>query len=270
MGPMSITVEQPLAAADADLDEIGVNASPEPDFQTVLGRRLVRRSFFRGVLGAATVASLGSALPGSHPALAAGNTVVLKPSEIVCLSVLEFFREVADLLPPGVVNIVNGLGTEAGKPLAENPRIAKIAFTGSTEVGKLIMGYAAQNVTNITLELGGKSPNIFFADVAREDDDFFDKALEGFTMFALNQGEICTCPSRALVQESIYDQFIGDAIPRVEAVRQTYLERLEAHRDGLAALARAAGWSFATHRTDRPPQTALLALHGAIAQAPKS
>ena len=127
---------------------------------------------------------------------------------------------VADLLPPGVVNIVNGTGLEAGKPLATSPRIAKIAFTGSTEVGKQIMVSAAENLTNITLELGGKSPNIFFADVLNEDDDFLDKALEGFALFALNQGEICTCPSRALVHESIYDRFMEKAIARVKAIQQ--------------------------------------------------
>ena len=155
------------------------------------------------------------------PALAAGNCVVLKPAEQTPASIMVLFELIGDLLPPGVVNVVNGLGTEAGKPLAESPRIAKIAFTGSTEVGKLIMGYAAQNVTNITLELGGKSPNIFFADVMNEDDGFLDKALEGFTMFALNQGEVCTCPSRALVHESIYDRFMERALKRVEAIKQS-------------------------------------------------
>ncbi|WP_290684933.1 MULTISPECIES: aldehyde dehydrogenase [unclassified Haematobacter] len=154
------------------------------------------------------------------PALAAGNCVVLKPAEQTPASIMVLFEIIGDLLPPGVVNIVNGLGTEAGKPLAENPRIAKIAFTGSTEVGKLIMGYAAQNVTNITLELGGKSPNIFFADVMDEDDGFLDKALEGFAFFALNQGEVCTCPSRALVHESIYDRFMEKALKRVQAITQ--------------------------------------------------
>ena len=152
------------------------------------------------------------------PALAAGNCVVLKPAEQTPASILVVFEIIGDLLPPGVVNIVNGLGTEVGKPLAQSPRIAKVAFTGSTEVGKLIMNYAAPNVTNITLELGGKSPNIFFADVMDEDDAFFDKALEGFAFFGLNQGEVCTCPSRALVQESIYDRFMERAIKRVEAI----------------------------------------------------
>jgi len=154
------------------------------------------------------------------PALAAGNCVVLKPAEQTPASILLVMELIGDLLPPGVVNIVNGFGLEAGKPLASSPRIAKIAFTGETTTGRLIMQYASQNLIPVTLELGGKSPNIFFADVANEDDDFFDKALEGFTMFALNQGEVCTCPSRALVQESIYDRFMERAIRRVEAVKQ--------------------------------------------------
>jgi aldehyde dehydrogenase len=154
------------------------------------------------------------------PALAAGNCVVLKPAEQTPASILVWAELVGDLLPPGVVNIVNGFGLEAGKPLASSSRIAKIAFTGETTTGRLIMQYASQNLIPVTLELGGKSPNIFFEDVLREDDDFFDKALEGFTMFALNQGEVCTCPSRALVQESIYDRFMERAIKRVEAVKQ--------------------------------------------------
>src|SRR5271170_3367791 len=120
----------------------------------------------------------------------------------------------------GVLNIVNGFGLEAGKPLASNPRIAKIAFTGETTTGRLIMQYASENIIPVTLELGGKSPNIFFADVMREEDDFVDKALEGFAMFALNQGEVCTCPSRALVQRSIYDRFMERAVKRVEKIRQ--------------------------------------------------
>ena len=154
------------------------------------------------------------------PALAAGNCVVMKPAEQTPASIMVFMDLVADILPPGVLNIVNGFGLEAGKPLASNPRIAKIAFTGETTTGRLIMQYAAENLIPVTLELGGKSPNIFFDDVAREDDDFFDKALEGFTMFALNQGEVCTCPSRALVQESIFDEFMEKAIKRVEAIKQ--------------------------------------------------
>jgi aldehyde dehydrogenase len=127
---------------------------------------------------------------------------------------------VGDLLPPGVLNVVNGFGVEAGKPLAQNKRISKVAFTGETTTGRLIMQYASENLIPVTLELGGKSPNIFFADVMAENDDFFDKTLEGFTMFALNQGEVCTCPSRALVQRSIYDKFMEKAIARVKKVKQ--------------------------------------------------
>ncbi|HET6322865.1 MAG TPA: aldehyde dehydrogenase [Hyphomicrobium sp.] len=152
------------------------------------------------------------------PALAAGNCVVLKPAEQTPFSVMVLAELIGDLLPPGVLNIVNGFGVEAGKPLAQNPRIAKIAFTGETTTGRLIMQYASENIIPVTLELGGKSPNVFFADVFNEDDEFFDKALEGFTMFALNQGEVCTCPSRALVQESIYDAFMERAIERVKKI----------------------------------------------------
>ncbi|PVM76394.1 aldehyde dehydrogenase [Caulobacter radicis] len=154
------------------------------------------------------------------PAIAAGNCVVLKPAEQTPASIMVLFELIGDLLPPGVVNVVNGFGLEAGKPLASSPRIAKIAFTGETSTGRLIMQYASQNLIPVTLELGGKSPNIFFADVAAEDDDFLDKALEGFAMFALNQGEVCTCPSRALVQKSIYDRFMEKALKRVQAVVQ--------------------------------------------------
>ena len=154
------------------------------------------------------------------PALAAGNCVVLKPAEQTPASILVLMELIEDLLPAGVLNIVNGFGLEAGKPLASSSRIAKIAFTGETTTGRLIMQYASQNLIPVTLELGGKSPNIFFEDVLREDDDFFDKALEGFAMFALNQGEVCTCPSRALVQESIYDRFMERAVKRVEAIKQ--------------------------------------------------
>src|ERR1700751_203361 len=132
------------------------------------------------------------------PALAAGNCVVLKPAEQTPLGILVVMELIADILPPGVINVVNGLGIEGGKPLAQNKRIAKIAFTGETTTGRMIMQYASDNLIPVTLELGGKSPNIFFADVAAEDDDFLDKALEGFVMFALNQGEVCTCPSRVL------------------------------------------------------------------------
>ena len=154
------------------------------------------------------------------PALAAGNCVVLKPAEQTPVSILVLMELVGDLLPPGVVNVVNGFGLEAGKPLASSRRIAKIAFTGETTTGRLIMQYASANLIPVTLELGGKSPNVFFEDVMAKDDDFFDKALEGFTMFALNQGEVCTCPSRALVQESIYDRFMEKALARVKAVKQ--------------------------------------------------
>ncbi len=154
------------------------------------------------------------------PALAAGNCVVLKPAEQTPASILLWIDLIGDLLPAGALNIVNGFGIEAGKPLASSPRIAKIAFTGETTTGRLIMQYASQNLIPVTLELGGKSPNIFFKDVTAEDDDFFDKAIEGFVMFALNQGEVCTCPSRALVHESIYDQFMERALKRVEAIVQ--------------------------------------------------
>jgi aldehyde dehydrogenase len=154
------------------------------------------------------------------PALAAGNCVVIKPAEQTPWSILKLIELIADLLPAGVLNVVNGFGVEAGKPLASSSRIAKIAFTGETTTGRLIMQYAAQNLIPVTLELGGKSPNIFFEDVAASKDAFYDKALEGFTMFALNQGEVCTCPSRALVQASIYDQFMHDAIARVNQIKQ--------------------------------------------------
>ncbi|MBX9861635.1 MAG: aldehyde dehydrogenase family protein [Hyphomicrobium sp.] len=154
------------------------------------------------------------------PALAAGNCVVLKPAEQTPMSIMVLMDLIGDLLPPGVLNVVNGFGIEAGKPLAQNKRIAKIAFTGETTTGRLIMQYASENIIPCTLELGGKSPNIFFADVADHDDDFFDKALEGFSMFALNQGEVCTCPSRALVHESIYDRFMERAVKRVQAIKQ--------------------------------------------------
>src|ERR1700759_2083138 len=154
------------------------------------------------------------------PALAAGNCVVLKPAEQTPSSILVLLEIIGDLLPAGVLNVVNGFGLEAGKPLASSKRIAKIAFTGETGTGRLIMQYASQNLIPVTLELGGKSPNLFFEDVAARDDDFFDKALEGFTMFALNQGEVCTCPSRALVQSSIYERFGPDALARTKAVKQ--------------------------------------------------
>lgn len=154
------------------------------------------------------------------PALAAGNAIVLKPAEQTPASIMVLMELIADILPAGVLNVVNGFGVEAGKPLASSKRIRKIAFTGETTTGRLIMQYASQNLIPVTLELGGKSPNIFFADVAQEDDAFYDKALEGFNMFALNQGEVCTCPSRALVQESIYDSFMSDALARTAQIIQ--------------------------------------------------
>ena len=153
------------------------------------------------------------------PALAAGNCIVLKPAEQTPWSILKLVEVIGDLLPAGVLNVVNGFGVEAGKPLATSSRIAKIAFTGET-TGRLIMQYASQNLIPVTLELGGKSPNVFFEDVASTKDAFYDKALEGFTMFALNQGEVCTCPSRALIQRSIYDQFLGDAVARTNKIKQ--------------------------------------------------
>jgi aldehyde dehydrogenase len=154
------------------------------------------------------------------PALAAGNAVVLKPAEQTPASIHYLMSLVGDLLPPGVLNIVNGFGVEAGKPLASSSRVAKVAFTGETTTGRLIMQYASENLIPVSLELGGKSPNIFFEDVSREDDDFFDKSLEGFAMFALNQGEVCTCPSRALIQQSIYHDFLAAGVKRVENLKQ--------------------------------------------------
>src|SRR5579864_1841231 len=154
------------------------------------------------------------------PALAAGNCVVLKPAEQTPVSIMALMELIADILPSGVVNVVQGFGVEAGKPLASSPRVAKVAFTGETTTGRLIMQYASQNLIPVTLELGGKSPNIFFSDVAAARDDFYDKALEGFTLFAFNQGEVCTCPSRALIQQDIYHQFLADAAARTKAIRQ--------------------------------------------------
>ncbi|MEQ8273065.1 MAG: aldehyde dehydrogenase family protein [Deltaproteobacteria bacterium] len=150
------------------------------------------------------------------PALAAGNAVVLKPAEQTPATILKLMQLVGDLLPPGVLNVVNGFGVEAGKPLATSNRIAKIAFTGETTTGRLIMQYASENLIPVTLELGGKSPNIFFDDVFAKDDDFAEKSLEGFGMFALNQGEVCTCPSRALVQKSFYAEFVAKAVERAK------------------------------------------------------
>ncbi|EKE70777.1 MULTISPECIES: aldehyde dehydrogenase [Roseobacteraceae] len=154
------------------------------------------------------------------PALAAGNCIVLKPAEQTPAAIMVFMELIADLLPAGTLNIVNGYGAEVGAPLARSPRIAKIAFTGSTATGRMIMQYATENLIPVTLELGGKSPNIFFSDVMREDDAFLDKAVEGFVLFAFNQGEVCTCPSRALIQEDIYEEFIERCIARVKAIKQ--------------------------------------------------
>ncbi|WP_208591956.1 aldehyde dehydrogenase [Gracilibacillus suaedae] len=153
------------------------------------------------------------------PALAAGNAVVIKPAEQTPASIHVLLELINDLLPPGVVNVVNGFGLEAGKPLASSSRIAKIAFTGETTTGRLIMQYASENIIPVTLELGGKSPNIFFKDVMAGDDAFLDKAIEGMVMFALNQGEVCTCPSRALIHEDIYEAFIKRAVERVKAIK---------------------------------------------------
>ncbi|WP_040719490.1 aldehyde dehydrogenase, partial [Nocardia veterana] len=152
------------------------------------------------------------------PALAAGNAVVLKPAEQTPASILKVIELIADLLPPGVLNVVNGFGVETGKPLASSPRVAKVAFTGETTTGRLIMQYASENIIPVTLELGGKSPNIFLPDVLAADDAFLDKAVEGFVMFALNQGEVCTCPSRALIHSSIYDEFMARCLERTKAI----------------------------------------------------
>ena len=154
------------------------------------------------------------------PALAAGNAVVLKPAEQTPASIMLLMGLIGDLLPAGVLNVVNGFGVEAGKPLASSSRVAKVAFTGETTTGRLIMQYASQNLIPVTLELGGKSPNVFFEDVARAEDAFYDKCLEGFAMFALNQGEICTSPSRGIIQASIYDKFLADATERVKRITQ--------------------------------------------------
>jgi aldehyde dehydrogenase len=153
------------------------------------------------------------------PALAAGNCVVLKPAEQTPVGIMILMELIDGILPEGVLNVVNGFGVEAGKPLASSPKINKIAFTGETTTGQLIMQYASKNIIPVTLELGGKSPNIFFESIMDADDAFFDKCLEGAAMFALNQGEVCTCPSRILVQESIYDKFIARVIERVEAIK---------------------------------------------------
>jgi len=154
------------------------------------------------------------------PAIGAGNCVVMKPAEATPISIMIMAELIADILPPGVLNIVNGQGREVGMPLASSKRIAKIAFTGSTAVGRIIAQTAANSLIPATLELGGKSPNIFFEDIADADDDFFDKAVEGLVMFAFNQGEVCSCPSRAVIQESVYEKFMERVLPRVAAIKQ--------------------------------------------------
>ena len=153
------------------------------------------------------------------PALATGNVIVMKPAEQTPASILFLIELIQDLLPKGVFNVVNGLGIEVGKPLATNPRINKVAFTGSTGVGRLIMQYATENIIPVTLELGGKSPNVFFPDIMDQDDEFLDKAIEGFVMFALNSGEICASPTRALIHEDIYEEFMKRALERVKAIK---------------------------------------------------
>ena len=154
------------------------------------------------------------------PALAAGNCTVVKPASPTPWSILKLAELIEDIVPPGVLNIVNGPGAETGKALASNKRIAKIAFTGETVTGRLIMQYAAQNIIPSTTELGGKSPNIFFEDVMAADDEFLDKAVEGLVLYAFNKGEVCTCPSRALIQESIYDEFMERCLERIRAIKQ--------------------------------------------------
>ena len=154
------------------------------------------------------------------PALAAGNCSVLKPASPTPWSILKLMEVIGDIVPPGVINVVNGPGAEIGKALATSPRIAKVAFTGETVTGRLIMQYAAQNIIPVTLELGGKSPNIFFADVMARDDDFLDKAVEGLVLYAFNKGEVCTCPSRALIDQSIYDEFMARCLDRIARIRQ--------------------------------------------------
>ena len=152
------------------------------------------------------------------PALAAGCCVVVKPAEQTPTSIMVLMELIGDILPAGVLNVVSGFGLETGKPLAQSPRISKISFTGETTTGRLILQYASENIIPATMELGGKSPNIFFPSIADADDDFFDKAIEGAVLFALNQGEVCTCPSRILVHESIYDKFMERVIERTKAI----------------------------------------------------
>jgi len=154
------------------------------------------------------------------PAIAAGNCTVVKPASPTPWSLLKLCELLEDIVPAGVINVVNGPGAETGRALASNKRIAKIAFTGETVTGRLIMGYAAQNLIPSTTELGGKSPNVFFADVMDHDDEFFDKAIEGLVLYAFNKGEVCTCPSRALIDESIYDEFMPRVLERIAAIKQ--------------------------------------------------
>jgi len=154
------------------------------------------------------------------PALAAGNCSVLKPASPTPWSILKLMSVLEDIVPPGVINVVTGPGGQIGKALAANPRIAKVAFTGETVTGRLIMQYAAQNLIPVTLELGGKSPNVFFSDVMAADDEFLDKAIEGLVLYAFNKGEVCTCPSRALIQADIYDEFMSRCLDRIQAIRQ--------------------------------------------------
>jgi aldehyde dehydrogenase len=161
------------------------------------------------------------------PALAAGNCSVLKPASPTPWSILKLMEVVEEIVPPGVINVVNGPGAEIGKALATNKRIAKVAFTGETATGRLIMQYAAENIIPSTTELGGKSPNIFFADVMAEDDEFLDKAVEGLVLYAFNKGEVCTCPSRALIEESIYEPFMKLALERIRRIRQGHPLELE-------------------------------------------
>jgi len=176
------------------------------------------------------------------PAIAAGNCVVLKPAESTPISILIMAELIADLLPPGVLNIVNGYGREAGMPLASSKRIGKIAFTGSTATGRVIAQAAAGNLIPATLELGGKRPNIFFEDIASADDDFFDKAIEGLVLFAFNQGEVCTCPSRALIQESVYDKFMPRALERIKVSTIAAPAAKTARASGLASCAVVDEW----------------------------
>ncbi len=181
------------------------------------------------------------------PAVGAGNCTVIKPASNTPLSLLVLMGLIGDILPPGVLNVITGPGGEIGKALASNSRIAKIAFTGETTTGRLIMQYASEPIIPQTLELGGKSPNIFFADVMDQDDDFFDKALEGFALFAFNKGEVCTCPSRALVQEDIFDKFMERAVARVREDQGGQPARSDDH-DGRAGFPGPAGEDPRLHR----------------------